>query len=113
MSERKRRVGELEAAVVESIDALPKKLPKQYEAAVSLARLYAHNIDESVSTDTEQATKALYLGPHLLNILRPLGCFPAEGASTAEATSPGAKSRAGVLKLMEAHEKQIREERED
>lgn len=113
MSERKRHVGELETAVVESIEALPKKLPKQYQAAVSLARMYAHNIDESVDTDTEQATKALYLGPHLLNILRPLGCFPAEGEAVAEDKTPGGKSRANVMKLMEAHAKQIREEGQD
>ncbi|RKX00438.1 hypothetical protein D9B96_00775, partial [Corynebacterium diphtheriae] len=32
--------------------------------------LYAFNIDESVNTDTEQATKALYLGPHLMGVMK-------------------------------------------
>ncbi|WP_313549035.1 hypothetical protein [Corynebacterium sp.] len=104
-----RHVGELERAVVDSIDALDEKLPAKYGAVVSLARMYAHNIDESVSTDTEQATKALYLGPHLLNILRPLGCFPVEGESMKQDSTPGGKARANVLKLMEGHAKQLKE----
>ncbi len=49
--------------------------------AVALARLYAHQIDTVVAeheVGSQELTKALYLGPHLLNTLRALGGAPAE-----------------------------------
>ena len=48
-------------------------------AAVNLARHYASTIDEVLATGTAtDITKALYLGPHLLNALRALGGAPNE-----------------------------------
>lgn len=47
--------------------------------AVALARLYAARIDEALEMgEGQEVTKALYLGPHLLNTLRALGGAPAE-----------------------------------
>lgn len=48
-------------------------------AAVALARQYARQIDEVLEHgDQQEQTKALYLGPHLLNAIRALGGAPAE-----------------------------------
>ena len=48
-------------------------------AAVDLALTYAARIDEALETgEGVEVTKALYLGPHLLNTLRALGGTPAE-----------------------------------
>lgn len=48
-------------------------------AAVDLALTYAARIDEALDTgEGQEVTKALYLGPHLLNTLRALGGTPAE-----------------------------------
>lgn len=47
------------------------------DAAVTLARTYAQRIDEAVAVgEGQEVTKALYLGPHLLNTLRALGGAP-------------------------------------
>jgi hypothetical protein len=49
------------------------------QAAVDLALAYAARIDEAlVDGEGQEVTKALYLGPHLLNTLRALGGAPAE-----------------------------------
>ena len=49
------------------------------KAAVELARVYARRIDEATLNEHGQdVTKALYLGPHLLNTLRALGGTPDE-----------------------------------
>ena len=49
------------------------------QAAVDLALTYAARIDEALATaEGQEVTKALYLGPHLLNTLRALGGSPAE-----------------------------------
>lgn len=49
------------------------------KAAVELARVYARRIDEAtISGEGQEVTKALYLGPHLLNTLRALGGTPDE-----------------------------------
>lgn len=49
------------------------------QAAVELARVYARRIDAAtLSGDGQEVTKALYLGPHLLNTLRALGGTPDE-----------------------------------
>lgn len=46
-------------------------------AAVDLARSYAETIDAAIeSGDPYATTKALYLGPHLLNTLSALGGTP-------------------------------------
>lgn len=48
-------------------------------ATVALARMYAEQIDAALrSGNPEQASKAMFAGPHLLNALRALGGAPAE-----------------------------------
>src|SRR5699024_3303242 len=49
------------------------------KAAVELARVYARRIDEAtLNEEGQEVTKALYLGPHLLNTLKALGGTPDE-----------------------------------
>jgi hypothetical protein len=48
-------------------------------AVVDLALVYADRIDRALSSESgPNVTKALYLGPHLLNALKALGGAPAE-----------------------------------
>lgn len=47
-------------------------------AAKALALKYATQIDAAAKLTGPELTKALYLGPHLLNALRALGGTPAE-----------------------------------
>lgn len=64
-----------------SVDAAAKQMPwltPADAAAVDLARSYAETIDIAIeSGDAQTVTKALYLGPHLLNALAALGGTPA------------------------------------
>jgi hypothetical protein len=61
-------------------------------AAVDLARVYAARIDEALETaDGQEVTKALYLGPHLLNTLRALGGAPAERKALGAEEAVGGK----------------------
>jgi len=49
------------------------------QAAVDLALAYAGRIDAALDGgEGQEITKALYLGPHLLNTLRALGGTPAD-----------------------------------
>ena len=63
-------------------------------ASVALAQTYADQID-AVLDDPEASsltrTKALYLGPHLLNALRALGGAPAERKELAAGDTVGGK----------------------
>ena len=45
-------------------------------AAMDLARAYADAIEDGIARGGQDATKALYLGPHLLNTLTTLGGTP-------------------------------------
>jgi len=47
------------------------------KTALDLALTYARRIDAALATgEGQEVTKALYLGPHLLNTLRELGMTP-------------------------------------
>ena len=47
------------------------------QTAIDLAFTYARRIDSAIATgEGQEVTKALYLGPHLLNTLRELGLTP-------------------------------------
>lgn len=71
-------LGSLEASVRKSVEGMPWLTPSD-NAAIELAATYAARIDRAVDGGDEQAaTKALYLGPHLLNTLRALGGAPIE-----------------------------------
>ena len=68
----------LRASVEDAVAAMPW-LRQSDVAAVDLARRYADRIDEALEFgEGQEVTKALYLGPHLLNTLRALGGAPAE-----------------------------------
>jgi hypothetical protein len=74
---RRKALG-LVAAVEESVAAMPWLRPSD-GAAVALALSYAARIDAAVASGDEvEATKASYLGPHLMNALRQLGGTPAD-----------------------------------
>lgn len=61
-------------------------------AAVDLAVTYAERIDEALATgEGQEVTKALYLGPHLLNTLRALGGTPAERKALGAEEAVGGK----------------------
>lgn len=76
--EESKPLGSLEASVRKSVERMPWLAPSD-DAAIELAAIYAARIDEAVDTgDNALATKALYLGPHLLNTLRALGGTPEE-----------------------------------
>lgn len=67
---------ELTESVVAATKAMRWLTPAD-QAAVTLACSYAETIDAAIETGDGQAiTKALYLGPHLLNTLNVLGGTP-------------------------------------
>ena len=69
------------------------------QAAVDLALTYAKRIDEALEFgDGYEQTKTLYLGPHLLNTLRALGCTPAERKSLDVAAE--VKGKLGELRAL-------------
>jgi hypothetical protein len=68
----------LSGSVAKAIEAMTWLVPTDM-AAADLAMTYAARIDEALATgEGQEITKALYLGPHLLNTLRALGGAPAE-----------------------------------
>lgn len=70
-------MGYIEQHIEDSISEMPW-LTGADQAAVALALQYAEAIDTAVdSGDANTMTKALYLGPHLLNTLSALGATPA------------------------------------
>lgn len=57
--------------------------------AVALARAYAKRIDDAIQyAEGQEVTKALYLGPHLLNALRTLGGTPDARGAVGNAGAP-------------------------
>lgn len=71
-----RRVGEVEAAVLKAVDASGLMDDPRNSGAVAIALSYARQIDDSERASSEDRTKALYLGPHLLKTLMTLGLTP-------------------------------------
>ena len=68
----------LEVSVKGAVTAMTWLHPSD-RAAVDLALAYARRIDAALTEgDGPEVTKALYLGPHLLNTLRALGGAPVE-----------------------------------
>ena len=60
-------------------------------AAVDLAVTYAAAIDAALAGGGQDGTKALFLGPHLLVVLRSLGGTPAERKALAVEEAVGGK----------------------
>ena len=77
-------------SVAASVRAMPWLAPSD-KAAIDLALTYARRIDEALDAGGEDTTKALYLGPHLLNTLRALGGTPAERKALGTEVSVGSK----------------------
>lgn len=70
-------MADLRASVEEATRQMGWLTPAD-QAAVDLAKSYAETIDLAIeSGDAQTVTKALYLGPHLLNALAALGGTPA------------------------------------
>ena len=96
------RDGSLRAAVEAAVDAMPW-LTDVDRGAVTLARAYAAQIDRILVDPVireerpELITKALYLGPHLLNALKELGGTPV-GRGAALATGRKASPVEEALK---------------
>ncbi|QOV99521.1 terminase small subunit [Rhodococcus pyridinivorans] len=67
----------LPASVARAIAARGAEITEEDGAAVDLAMRYALQIEQGVERGGQDATKALYLGPHLLKTLAELGCTPA------------------------------------
>lgn len=93
---------------MDSLNALSSPIPAEHAGVVALGRAYAENIDESRLADIEVATKALYLGPHLLGVMKLLGLAPAQ---TPENTGDAETIRGGgtdydVIKLMKRYQQE-------
>lgn len=81
----------LEQSVHDAV-ALMVWLAPTDQAAVDLALTYAARIDEALEFgEGVEVTKALYLGPHLLNTLRALGGTPLERKALAVEEAVGGK----------------------
>lgn len=101
-------MGQLLDSVNESIGKMTWIKPAD-RAAVALAETYARQIDDVLDgpdakckecgadcgPDAAQITKALYLGPHLLNALRALGATP-EGRAGLDVTEPVKGALSGI-----------------
>jgi hypothetical protein len=78
-------------SVLEALESSFEQMPwlrSADAAAQELARTYARRIDEAVEFgEGQEVTKALYLGPHLLNTLRELGGSP-QSRKAMESSSP-------------------------
>ena len=67
------------AKSVESAVAAMPWITESDQVGVELALTYARQIDGAIEfAEGQEVTKALYLGPHLLNTMRALGGAPAE-----------------------------------
>lgn len=89
----------LEAAVRACVDAAGDTIEEKDQGGVQLALRYARAIDEAGLEGGQTLTKALYLGPHLLNTLIELGLTP-EKKPKVEAT--GAPEAARVTDELSA-----------
>jgi hypothetical protein len=70
-------------------------------AAIALAVACAEAIEAGISRGGADATKALYLGPHLLNALHALGATPRGRKEIAAAPEPAARTT--LARLRAAH----------
>lgn len=66
----------LAASVLRCVEQAGDTIAAKDQALVDLALRYAMRIDKGIDEGGQAATKALYLGPHLLNTLRELGLTP-------------------------------------
>lgn len=92
----------LAASVARSVAARGDEVTRADQALVDLAMRYAAQIDDGVEAGGQAATKALYLGPHLLKALNALGCTPEARAVARPAGEepPGPASKATLLTMV-------------
>jgi len=109
ISERRERVAatpklnthELRDAFDASVDSSPQ-VGVMDSALVASGRRIAERVDEAVATgEGQELTKALYLIPHMTNVLRELLATPAS-RKAAEASAPPAPPRDGKLAQLRA-----------
>lgn len=86
----------LVASVHKCVAAAGDEIAYKDQALVDLAMRYAVRIDDGINEGGQNATKALYLGPHLVNALRELGLTPG-GVAKAEANARGEKPQPTVV----------------
>jgi hypothetical protein len=97
---RRPPVSDLKTSIRATTDAMSWLTPAD-QAAVDLAYSYAATIDQALeSGDAVAVTKALYLGPHLLNTLAALGGTPA-GRKALELKEDARGKLAGVRDIRE------------
>lgn len=92
LSEPSRIQGALLAAFESSLASLGDSVTAADETLVAACRQVARQIDHAVANGTSlEATKALYLLPHLWNGLRELGATPAARAALQAAATAGSR----------------------
>lgn len=95
MTAQRRPARKREATLVGSVRdaaAAMSWLEATDQATVDLAVTYAERIDAALATgEGQEVTKALYLGPHLLNTLRALGGTPADRKALGVEEATGGK----------------------
>lgn len=93
-------MGDLTDAFDESVEA--NRLVKPVDSAlVAAGRTMAERIDDVMATgEGQEVTKALYLMPHLMNILKEMGATPASRGEVAATPTQkgGAGGKLGQLK---------------
>lgn len=86
----------------QTIDALPDTM-KQDTALIAMGRRYCEQIDAATAfSDPTTTTKALYLMPNILNILKELGATPA-ARQALQATAPKPEQENRLAKFKATH----------
>lgn len=84
--------GSLAESFMSAVNAAGDSITAMDSALVDLGIRYALQIDAGIDAGGQAATKALYLGPHLVNLCREMGLTPAARnggvANTADASKP-------------------------
>jgi hypothetical protein len=88
----------LQASVARAVAARGTDVRDEDQAAVDLAMRYAYQIEAGVQAGGADATKALYLGPHLLKALAELGCTPAGRLALGGQKDEGPSSKLASLR---------------
>lgn len=70
-------MGDLRSAFDESVEANQQLIPKVDNALIEAGRKIADRVDEATAAgEGQEVTKALYLVPHLMNVLREMYATP-------------------------------------